>query len=154
MEILGNKGLGRVLKIVLIISFILAIPTIIFLPLLLNHINNHVHSIVIIYPNGILMLMIAYQFIKMFASLEDNNPFCYQNVKLLKKSSLLSIIMSVLWLIDLVFMVTIVHNTYFNYMLVLVFLMILFFGVSIALYILSELIRQATLYKEENDLTI
>ena len=36
----------------------------------------------------------------------------------------------------------------------LLFLCILFLGVSIALYILSELFRQATEYKKENDLTI
>ncbi len=34
------------------------------------------------------------------------------------------------------------------------FLVVLFFGVSIALYILSELFRQANEYKSENDLTI
>ena len=38
--------------------------------------------------------------------------------------------------------------------LVLAFLIILFAGVSIAFYILAELIKQATEYKEENELTI
>ena len=36
----------------------------------------------------------------------------------------------------------------------LAFLSVLFFGVAIALYILSELFKQAYKYKEENDLTI
>ena len=45
-------------------------------------------------------------------------------------------------------------NTYINYIIVMVFLALLFFGVSVALYIIKELIEQATKYKEENDLTI
>ena len=39
-------------------------------------------------------------------------------------------------------------------LLVMVFMIILFIGVAIAFYILSELIKQATEYKNENDLTI
>ena len=39
-------------------------------------------------------------------------------------------------------------------LLVMVFMIILFTGVSIAFYILSELIKQATEYKNENDMTI
>lgn len=39
-------------------------------------------------------------------------------------------------------------------LLVMIFMIILFIGVSIAFYILSELIKQATEYKNENDLTI
>ena len=42
----------------------------------------------------------------------------------------------------------------FIFGLVLAFLIILFAGVSIAFYILAELIKQATEYKEENELTI
>ena len=62
--------------------------------------------------------------------------------------------MSILWFIDLLFMIFIIGNTYVNYIIVLIFLTVLFLGVSIALYILSELFSQATNYKQENDLTI
>lgn len=151
MKILGEKGLGKILKIILIIAFIIAIPTIILLPITMNY---KISSMVIIYPNGILMLLFTYQFIKMFKSLEENNPFTFNNVKLLKKSGYISLILSFMWLIDLLYLIFILHNTYFNYILVLTFLIILFFGVFIALYIISELIREATIYKEENDLTI
>ena len=115
---------------------------------------SETNSMVVIYPNGVLMLIFTYQFILMFKSLEQNNPFTFNNVKLLRRAGFISLILSVMWLIDLFYLVLVVHNTYFNYMLVLVFLMVLFFGVFIALYIISELIRQATIYKEENDLTI
>lgn len=154
MSILGKNGLGNLLKIILICSFILGIPLIVVMPFLLNHVNNVYASMFIIYPNGILMLGIVYQFIKLFKSLEDNNPFNYTNVKIMKVTGIISFIMSILWIIDLLFMIFIMHNMHINYIIVLIFLSVLFFGVSIALYILSELLRQATEYKDENDLTI
>lgn len=154
MKIVGEKGLGKLLKVILIIGFILSIPTIIISPHLLNHTRSTIYSMFIIYPNGILMLGIIYQFIILFKSLEDNNPFTIKNVNILKKTSLISFIMSILWFIDLLFMIFIINNSYINYILVLSFLILLFFGVGIALYILSELFKQATEYKEENDLTI
>lgn len=154
MQILGDKGLGKFIRVLLIVGFIISIPVIITSPFLLNHTRSRIYSMVIIYPNGVLLLGIIYQFVKLFKSLEKNNPFTYENVKILKITGVISFIMSVLWLIDLLFMVFIMHNTYVNYIIVLVFLGVLFFGVAIALYILSELLRQATIYKEENDLTI
>ena len=153
MKILGKKGLGQILKVFLIIAFILAIPTIICLPLIMNHMKM-VNSMVVIYPNGLLMLGLTYQFIGMFKSLEENRPFTLRNVNLLRKAGYISLFMSLVWLFDLLYLVFVIHNTYFNYILVFTFLMVLFFGVFIALYILSEMIKQATIYKEENDLTI
>ena len=100
------------------------------------------------------MLGIIYQFIKLFKSLEKSEPFTYENVDILKRTSIMSLIMSIFWIVDLVFMILIMKNTYINYILVISFLSLLFFGVSIALYILKELMLQATKYKEENDLTI
>ena len=109
---------------------------------------------IIVYPNGLLMLGIAYQFLKMFKSLEKNKPFTNENVNILKKTGYLSFSMSLLWIIDLFIMIFLIHNTYVNYIIVLLFLFILFFGVGIALWTLSLLLKQATEYKEENDLTI
>ena len=154
MQITGKKGLGKTLKIVLIIGFIIMIPAIIISPLLLHHTRNSLYSMFIIYPNGILFLGIVYQFIKLFKSLEDNKPFTTSNVSILRKTSFITLAMSILWLIDLLFMIIVMKNTYVNYIIVIIFLSVLFFGVSIALYILKELISQATKYKEENDLTV
>lgn len=154
MEILKQNRLGKILKVILIISLILVVPLIIISPLLLNHTRKIIYSMFIIYPNGTLMMLIVFEFIRLFKSLEENKPFTFKNVKILKETGLISLIMSILWIIDLLFMIFIINNSYINYIIVLLFLFILFFGVSIALYILSELIKQATIYKEENDLTI
>ena len=148
-----NK-IGKLLRITLIVGLCLGIPGTIISPFLLKHTRSVFYSMFILYPNGLLMVCITYQFIKLFQSLEKNDPFNYQNVKTLKKGSIYSFIMSILWVIDLLFMVFIIKNHYINYIIVLIFLAVLFFGVSIALYILSELFKQATDYKIENDLTI
>ena len=154
MEILGEKGLGKILKIILILGFVISIPMIIVSPMLLHHTRNSVYSALIIYPNGVLMLGIIYQFIKLFKSLEKNKPFTLENVHILKRTSFISLAMSILWMFDLLLMIFVMRNTYVNYIIVILFLSLLFFGVFIALYILSELMHQATIYKEENDLTI
>ena len=146
--------MGIILKNIVIIGIILAIPTIILIPFILNNNYNIFYSMIIVYPNGLLMIAIAIQFLKMFKSLEKNQPFTYDNVNILKKTGFLSFIMSLLWIIDLLIMLFIIKNSYINYIIVLLFLFILFLGVGIALWTLSLLLLQATKYKEENDLTI
>jgi len=146
--------MGNILKIIVIIGIIFSIPTIILIPFLLSNNYSAFYSMLIVYPNGLLMIGIAIQFLKMFRSLEKNQPFTQDNVNILKKTGFLSFIMSGLWIIDLLIMLFIIKNTYINYIIVLLFLFILFLGVGIALWTLSLLFMQATKYKEENDLTI
>ena len=146
--------MGNFLKIIVIIGIIFSIPTIILIPFLLSNNYSVFYSMLIVYPNGLLMIDIAIQFLRMFRSLEKNQPFTQDNVNILKKTGFLSFIMSGLWIIDLLIMMFIIKNTYINYIIVLLFLFILFLGVGIALWTLSLLFSQATKYKEENDLTI
>ena len=147
-------NMRNILKIIVIIGIIFSIPTIILIPFLLSNNYSVFYSMLIVYPNGLLMIGIAIQFLKMFRSLEKNQPFTQDNVNILKKTGFLSFIMSGLWIIDLLIMMFIIKNTYINYIIVLLFLFILFLGVGIALWTLSLLFSQATKYKEENDLTI
>ena len=146
--------MGNILKIIVVIGIVCSIPVIILIPFLLSNNYSVLYSMLIVYPNGLLMIGIAIQFLKMFRSLEKNQPFTQDNVNILKKTGILSFIMSGLWIIDLLIMIFIIKNTYINYIIVLLFLFILFFGVGIALWTLSLLFLQATKYKEENDLTI
>lgn len=146
--------MGNLLKKIVIVGIILAIPIIILIPFLLSNNYSIIYSIIIVYPNGMLMIAIAIQFLKMFKSLEKKEPFTHKNVDILKKTGLLSFSMSLLWIIDLIILIFAIKNTYINYIIVLLFLFILFFGVGIALWALSLLFLQATQYKEENDLTI
>ncbi|MBQ9018708.1 MAG: DUF2975 domain-containing protein [Bacilli bacterium] len=150
----NNQKTGKIIKILLIIGMIISIPIMGIIPFLLKHSISLIHAILIIYPNGILMLVIIWEFIKLFKSLEMNNPFNHNNVKILKNTGTISFIMSSIWFIDLLDLLLVIKNYYINYIIVLLFLTLLFIGVGISLYILSALFKQATDYKEENDLTI
>lgn len=155
MKILGKDGIGTFLKIFLQTCFYGGIVLLIILPFQLQMVGLHLNATAfVIYPNGIALLAIVYQFIGLFDSLKNNNPFCPENVKRLKVAGIASLVEAVLWAIDLVFQTLIVKSFEPVSILVLIFMFILFIGVSIALYILAELIRQATEYKEENELTI
>lgn len=154
MITIDNEKMGKILGIVLKICFVLFIPIMVVLPFFLDHNISIIHPMLIIYPNGIIMLGIIIQFMRLFRSLENNQPFTFENVKVLKTTSYLSFGMCFLWIIDLLDMLFIIQNHYVNYIIVLLFLAVLFFGVGIALHILSLLFQQATNYKIENDLTI
>lgn len=155
MKILGENGIGEFLKIFLQICFIGGIVLLIVLPFVLQMVGLHLNATAfIIYPNGIALLVIAKQFIGQFDSLKNKNPFCMENAKRLKTCYIASLVETVLWIIDLIYMIFLAKSEEIIVLLVMVFMIILFIGVSIAFYILSELIKQATEYKNENDLTI
>ena len=155
MEILGEKGIGKFLKIFLQVCFWGGIAVLIVLPFMLQMVGLKLNATAfVIYPNGIALLVIVRQFIGQFDSLKNRKPFCIENVKRLKTSGVASLIETALWTIDLLYTIFLAKGADVIIVLVLAFLIILFAGVSIAFYILAELIKQATEYKEENELTI
>ena len=155
MEILGEKGIGKFLKVLLQVCFWGGIAVLIVLPFLLQLVGLKLNATAfVIYPNGIALLVIVRQFIGQFDSLKNKKPFCMENVKRLKISGIASLVETALWTIDLLYTVFLAKGADVIIVLVLAFLIILFAGVSIAFYILAELIKQATEYKEENELTI
>lgn len=156
MKITGEKGLGNILKIFLQICLCVGIIITIILPFLLHkiYVLNLINCIIIIYPNGIILSVITYKFIQLFNSLKNNNPFCESTVKILKFTGIIAFIGSIFWLADLIYELIAVRTDYIVFIVTLIFLCVLFLGVSIALYILSELFKKAIEYKEENELTI
>ena len=151
---INTEQAGKILKKIIKVAFLVAIPIIIILPFIIKGENNIIFYMSIIYPNSILMLGIMYQFIRLFSSLEKNNPFTIDNVKILSNTSKISYGMSLLWIIDLFILLFGIKNNDLNYIIVIIFLSILFFGVGVALWLLSALFQKATVYKEENELTI
>ena len=155
MRVTGKNGLGDIVKKVLQVCFVLGIGVLIVLPFILQSWGLSIQiSAIIAYPNGIVLLMIMYNFIRLFNSLKSSNPFCDNNVKILKNTAILTTIGAIFWLVDLLLKFIIDSKLDIVFTLTLVFLCILFIGVSISLYILSELFREATEYKKENELTI
>ena len=155
MKVTGKKGLGDLLKVFLQICFYLGIIILIILPFILNAYGlNLGASAFVIYPNGVILLMIAHQFIKLFDSLKNNEPFCENNVKILRKTGIIALVGASFWIIDLLYEMILVKSSDIIFIIAMLFLFVLYTGVSIALYMLSELFKQATEYKKENELTI
>lgn len=155
MQITGKKGIGNILKILLQIAFYGGIIFLVILPFILQAFGIQLNaSMYIIYPNGIVLLMIVKQFIKLFNSLKNNQPFSQSNVTILKNTAKVALIESFLWLMDLLYEMILAKAYDILLILVVTFLSILFLGVSIALYVLAELFKEATQYKQENELTI
>lgn len=155
MEILGKRGLGNYLKILLLIVLIFGILILVVFPIVMQKTNLGINpNIIILYPNAICLLLIIYQFIGLFDSLKQNNPFCENTVKRLKKSEKICLIAAIFWLIDCLYEILVVTNENLLIIIIEIFMFILFVGVTIALYILAELFSKAIEYKSENDLTI
>lgn len=155
MRVTGKSGLGDILGKFLKICFWGGVIVLAILPFALNALGLNLNaSAFVIYPNGIVLLVMAHQFIKLFESLKNENPFCENNVKTLKKTAIASVVEAGFWLIDIIYEIALVRVFDIVIMVVLIFLCALFLAVAIALYILSELFKEATKYKAENELTI
>lgn len=154
MKIMGEKGIGSILKLILQISFVLGIIILVILPISLLVIGKEFREFIIeLYPNGICFLIIVKQFIGLFDSLKENNPFCENTVKRLKTAGTSSGLISIILAIIIVYEIFLAKGAVM-FIVITSCLCVLFIGVSLALYILAELFKQAINYKQENELTI
>ena len=130
MKITGENGIGKILKFFLQIGFYVGIVFLIILPFILNKMGFNLKSCMfVLYPNGILLLLMIHKCIELFNYLK-------------------------IYIFNFIYEIIFMKSTDTIFYGILVFLCALFLGISIALFILSELFRQATEYKKENDLTI
>ena len=87
MKVFGSYGLGAVLKVMLEIALVLGILVLFGMPYLLKFINEKFDLYwLIVMPCGLLFLVIVWEFIGMFKTLEKKDPFSLDNVKRLNKS--------------------------------------------------------------------
>jgi len=129
MQILGEKGLGNKLKVILQVCFYLGFVVLIALPFILQVFDLNMNaSIFIIYPNGIVLLIIAHKFIELFDSLKNNKPFCEKNVKILKTTGKVAFIGACFWIIDLLYELILAKNFDIIFILVMTFLFVLYIG--------------------------
>lgn len=150
-----TKTIANILIILLKISMIIGTGILLMLWKITDLLEIKFDLLVgLIYPSGILFLGFIYQFIKLFKQLKIEKPFTKETVRYLKTSMTLSFIIGFIILIALLLSIIIYPTYTLTVKISLTFFSILFFGVGIALYLLSELFKQATEYKEENDLTI
>lgn len=155
MKVTGKGGIGDILGKLLKICFWVGVIILIILPFALHGLGLNLNaSALVIYPNGIVLLIIAHKFIELFDSLKNNIPFCEKNVEILKNAGIVAGVGATCWFLDLMYEVLLAKVYDVIVILILVFLFILYLGVSIALYILSELFKEGVKYKKENELTI
>ena len=147
MKVYGKNGLGSILKGILEISFVLLIIAVIIVTFL-------VPKVIVFYPNIVCFLIIMYAFIGLFDVLEKEEPFCKKTIKKMKLVEIASGICSIIWLAQLIYEIVLAKEMDILFNMGLLFMAVLFFGVSIAMYILKALFVKANNYKEENDLTI
>ena len=160
MKVTGKKSLGSFIKIVIQFVFIIGIILLITLPSVTNYLIKiwnldmrgfKLPTALLFYITGTLVLKIIYNFIGLFDSLKQNNPFTMYTVERLKNSAILSIIIFSIYLLP------IAYSAFIKNVMEMIFFFIIggiFFVLAIALYILAELFKQAVQYKEENELTI
>ena len=152
MKILGKNSISNYIRICLQLVFIGGTLILITLPVLLNYYlqlfnlptDIYPPTLTLLYVSGIPALIIIYQFIKLFESLKDANPFVTKNSNYLKTSSFCSLIIAIEYFISIF-----IFKSVFTIIIMMIFII-----AWIGLYILSELFKQAINYKEENDLTI
>lgn len=152
MKVSGKKSLSSMIKIFLQILVLFGIIVYILLPILLKQyiiwINPsllYVPTLVLLYISGLPAIMIILKLITLFATIKQENPFIMENVKSLKVISICSCIIAIEYILGFFF----VTNSIFGLVVIGVFTIAWLGG-----YVLSELLAQAVVYKEENDLTI
>ena len=150
-----TKTIATVISLLLKICIGIGIILLLALWKILEGLNIKFDLLVfLIYPCGILFLILVYQFIRLFKQLKIENPYTMTMVKCLKQTMWISFIIGIIIFLALLLSIFIYPAYTLTLKISLTFFTILFIGVGIALYLLSELFRQATEYKEENDLTI
>ena len=151
MKITGKKSLGSFIEICLKILIVIGIIIVLGLPFFLQKYAEWMHpqieyypTLAILYASGIPALVIIYQFIKIFHTLKEDNPFNMENVKHFKVISTCSFIIMLEYMVGIFFITSV-----FAIVIIGVFAV-----VWLGCYILAELLKKAVEYKEEIELTI
>ena len=164
MKILGKKSLSSVVMIFLCVLLVLCIIAIvaggIFVLSNLAFFTKDLLSItyILIYLSSIPALVMIIAFLQIFNTLKQENPFEKKNIKRLDISYLASIVIGVIYAINVLLIylgVGIMQKGFFIiYPLANVAISIIFLIFGIGIVVLKEIYRKAIEYKDENDLTI
>lgn len=169
MKITGNRSISSIIKIFLIILFAICIATIITVPIIIENqgtgdfkqmiINETLGSTVVcIYLSAIPALVMLYQFIKIFSSLEKGEVFGRTIENRFLITSICSIIIGIIYGINAIVMPSKIAQFEYSAIIAYVFFSIvtamIFLILGIGLIVLKSIYGTAIENKEENDLTI
>ena len=169
MKITGKKSISSLIKIFLIILFALCILSIITVPIFVERNGECLFrkmifeqslgiTIIFIYLSSIPALIMLYQFIKIFSSLEKGNVFSKVIANRFLITSICSIIIGIIYGINV--FITPIKIINFEYSAIIVYsffsiiISMIFLILGIGLIVLREIYKTAIKNKEENDLTI
>ena len=164
MKILGKKSLSSVVMLFICVLLILCIIAIvaggIFVLSNASFFTKDLLSItyILIYVSAIPALVMIIAFLQIFNTLKKENPFEKKNIKRLGTSCIASIVIGVIYAINVLLIylgVGMVQERFFIiYPLANVAISIIFLVFGIGIVVLKEIYRKAIEYKDENDLTI
>lgn len=151
MKVTGKYSLSALIEFALKGIMVLGIVVILTLPYVLqkyaewmNPQIEYYPTLAILYASGMPAVVIVHQFIKIFHTLTQDNPFTCENVKHFRVISVCSLIIAIEYVIGIFFITSI-----FAIVIIGVFAVC-----WLGTYILAKLLEQAIAYKEENELTI
>lgn len=144
--------INKLTKIVVEIFLYLGIVTVISVPFITPKIIRYLNlsetlimpTIITLIFSGICAVFIIFELKKIFKTLVDGNPFVIENAIYLKNMSIAAFIISVIYILKLVY-----WFTFATVIIVIVFLVAGLFCLT-----LKDLFTQAVKFKEDNDLTI
>lgn len=169
MKITGKKSISSIIKTFLIILFALCILAIITVPIFVERNGEGFFrkmifeqsfgiTIIFIYLSSIPALIMLYEFIKIFSSVEKGNIFSKKIEKRFLISSICSIIIGIIYGINVFVQTLKISNLEYSSIIVYLFFSIItamiFLILGIGLIVLREIYKTAIENKEENDLTI
>lgn len=169
MKITGNRSISSIIKIFLIIMFAICVASIITVPIIVENqenvnfkqmiINEPLGTTIIcIYLSGIPALVMLYQFIKVFSSLEKGEVFSRKIENKFLISSICSVLIGVIYGINAIMMPSKIAQLDYSAIITYIFFSIItsmiFLILGVGLIVLKEIYKTAIENKEENDLTI
>ena len=162
MKISGKKGIAVILKIILVIIFVVCILSMAITPIFLKQgaITKEKlgATIICIYISSIPALVMLYQFIKIFSSLEKEVVFSRTIENRFLVTSICSIIIGIIYGINVIVMPNKIAQFEYSAIIAYVFFSIvtamIFLILGIGLIVLKSIYKTAIENKEENDLTI
>lgn len=169
MKITGNRSISSIIKIFLIIMFAICVASIITVPIIVENqenvnfkqmiINEPLGTTIIcIYLSGIPALVMLYQFIKVFCSLEKGEVFSRKIENKFLIASICSVLIGVIYGINAIMMPSKIAQLDYSAIITYIFFSIItsmiFLILGVGLIVLKEIYKTAIENKEENDLTI
>lgn len=102
--------------------------------------------LVFLYVTGVVAELILWQCRGIMRNVTQKTPFCADTVKRLRKIGWIAVVLAVVWL------ALVLCFDVFKFLMA--FLALLFAFIGLVLFVFAALFAQATVYKEENDMTI